>query len=81
MGSAEAVICGVCHKAEANHEGLNHKFSIEGILIPVDADAAKRMPPQRSMPDHVLRLALINRGLLTPDDLNKAAAELRGLTT
>ena len=75
--------CLICGKDEQWHRDNqpNHDFSIDGRLT-------KRAPSQASDPssqnrprinmggDPVLRMALIRKGVITPEDLTQVEAEL-----
>ena len=82
--------CRICHVPLLSHGGMKHKFRSEEDrqqgLIPAKASAdASSNAGDRSREslgvalsgDPVLRMALIRKGLITPDDLTAVEAELR----
>lgn len=75
----EPAVCGICHFPEAAHTGMRHAFSVEGILSSVDDQAKNRIPRPPSTSDHVLRLAMIEAGLITPEQLTEAAKRFTAL--
>jgi hypothetical protein len=67
--------CSICGKPQgAEHDQLNHEFNINGQLIP-KAKPAHSKPPSAYRPtvigawDIELRQALINKGIITHEDL------------
>jgi hypothetical protein len=63
-----------CGQDEEAHKGLNHEFSPDGSLV-------QKIPPTPPTPrvavDVCLRLLLIEKGLITADELAFKEAELR----
>lgn len=72
--ATEQEVCGVCKGDKASHEGKVHKFSPSGELI-----EQKPIPRQAvaSGIDIVLRLILIEKGLITMDDIVVKEEQLR----
>lgn len=66
--------CGVCGKSRAEHEDMNHEFDIVGNLRP---KAAKQPPKALSSVDIPLRLLLIDKGVITAEELTVKEASLR----
>lgn len=72
--------CSMCGVTAENHTGRRHPFTPAGM--PMDQSFLKKqdaqVPPVQQMPapaapfDPVLRMALINKGLITPEDLTAA---------
>jgi hypothetical protein len=79
MTENEPPVCGICHFEEHAHTGMRHAFSVEGILTSVDDQAKNRIPRPPSSSDHVLRLALIEAGTLTADQITEAAKKFTAL--
>lgn len=78
MASDACSLCGVQerpHRAAEAEGEVNHKFSPTGQLVQIDRRAAHTPPRTISTADAALRLALIDKGILSYDDL--AAAEVR----
>lgn len=69
----EVVFCKVCGVDRGLHTPLNHKFSTDGTLVPIE-----KLPPQSTRPqtrvvianavDMELRDLLIRKGVLTYED-------------
>lgn len=81
--------CSHCPRAEKEHKAaeregvVRHKFNTNGQLIPVDpATVGKPEQPQQprsvtTPADPILRYLLIQAGVITVEDLDKAEAVLR----
>lgn len=64
-----------CGKTRDDHLGMAHEFSVDGQLRKASESVQMRQSSFGS--DPVLRLALINAGVITPEDLTKADAILQ----
>jgi hypothetical protein len=81
--------CGMCGVPEEGHEGRRHPFTPEGVDAGTDWLKQKQTTPEASAApqpqmssfpfDPVLRLALINKGVLTPDDLTQAEQQIKAI--
>lgn len=82
-------LCSMCGVTEANHTGRRHPFVPEGQHAGTDwlkqkqttpEESAAPQPQMSSLPfDPVLRLALINKGVLSTDDLTSAENQLKSI--
>jgi hypothetical protein len=66
----------MCNRPEDGHTGIRHPFTPPGVAQSLEAPEQTgfvRTAQAVDMPfDPVLRMALINKGVLTPDDLTEA---------
>lgn len=77
LSDESSELCGVCGLVEARHDDqIRHEFSPEGNL--------RQKPPPRSdtkptlsSGDPILRIALIRKGILTPDELSAAEEDFQ----
>lgn len=71
--------CGLCGQPEGAHSLMNHEFSVTGQLI---AKTPQKAQPVRVVhqADYVLRAVLLDRGIITGEELNKKEVEFRGLS-
>jgi hypothetical protein len=74
--SNSEVECGVCGTPQGQHGGMNHKFSAEGILEVVEPQKQRKSSAPSSI-DIPLRLLLIDKGLITQEDLTVKEMQLR----
>lgn len=79
-------VCRVCSTSLQNHMGHNHDFSLDGQLHappapgPFVDSGNTPTPPPASLNlglDPILRYVLIEKGIITSDDLTEAEAKLR----
>jgi len=68
------VRCGVCGKTKPDHHGMAHQFNADGALIPTEP---QQKPPAISGLDIPLRLLLIDKGLITAEELTLKEVALR----
>lgn len=68
------VRCGVCDKTKPEHTGMAHRFSPGGQLI---VEAPKEQVKVISGIDVALRLLLIDKGIITGEELMLKEAALR----
>jgi len=71
--------CGICGKTEPEHEVLNHVFSTSGQLI-----AKAQQKPKREVvvaPDYILRALLMEKGIITGEELIGKEAEFNARFT
>ena len=86
--------CGVCGREDRKkHEALelegtlNHQFNIEGDLVPTRREMpmlgeAQQAPDPLGMhADPVLRQALIDKGVLEPQDLINATLKIQAISS
>lgn len=66
--------CAICLIPEELHNGMAHKFSEDGDLIPVATEPEKK-PRMMAVPDPALRALLIEKGIISYEEL--AAMEVR----
>jgi hypothetical protein len=74
------VLCEVCRQTKAWHEEHRpqHEFSLDGQLRRAQPMTVEAPMPNVSIPsDPILRLVLIEKGLITSEDLAEAEAKLR----
>lgn len=67
-------LCSICSAPEAYHAELNHEFNLNGQLIPKSKQPA---PTAASGIDIALRLLLLEKGIITSQELMLKEAELR----
>ena len=74
-------MCGLCGKDERSHMSLNHEYSITGQLIPRSQNQPEA--PQKvtvnmmSSSDVALRSLLVQKGLVTAEEIFTKEAEIR----
>jgi hypothetical protein len=68
--------CTMCNRPEDSHEGMRHPFTPPGVeqhLEGPEKTGTVKVTHAPDMPfDPILRMALINKGVLTPADLTEA---------
>lgn len=69
--------CGVCGLSPEAHASLNHEFSPSGELIPKKTATDSPKPVSLGGVDVVLRMVLIDLGIVTAEDLALKEAQLR----
>jgi len=80
---SESRHCGVCSLSEADHLTLQsqgkirHKFSLDGQLIPMVTEQPK---PKNlvAIPDPALRALLLEKGIITYEELASKEVEILG---
>jgi hypothetical protein len=69
-------LCTMCNRPEDGHLGMRHPFTPPGVAQSLEGPektGSVKMAQAPDMPfDPILRMALINKGVLTPDDLTEA---------
>jgi hypothetical protein len=72
-------VCRTCEKPREGHEKFQHPFNDGSLANPLARPAASITPPAHPF-DPVLRQALIDKGVLTPDDLRSAQDKIDAVT-
>lgn len=73
--------CVVCGDLENDHQRI-HPFSASGVRLPLGFFAGRNTSSPRAsdLPvDLVLRQALLDKGMITPDDVAKAATRVQAI--
>ena len=73
--------CSICGGTPGDHQGRAHKFSVDGKVHKAQpAEAPRVVPGASAMPgDPVLRYLLIDKGLITVEELTAAEEKLRSV--
>lgn len=79
--------CTMCGKTLGNHQGMRHPYSPEGVewgmSVQVNDKPTELPAGMRAISspfDPILRQALIDKGVITPDDLLNAEAKIKAVT-
>lgn len=74
--ASEPELCTMCNRPEDGHVGMRHPFTMPGSVQRLEGPEMTGVVRQSQAPempfDPVLRMALINTGVLTPQDLTDA---------
>lgn len=75
------LLCAVCGRDDLDHVGLNHEFSTTGQLIPKVPTQPTQLKVVQTG-DYLLRAVLLDKGLVTGEELNEMEVKLRaGVST
>lgn len=77
--------CKICGRTRAEHGDLVHEFSADGSLVKNESSnrSSERVPGSQKAPqatlkgDPVLRMVMVRKGLITPEELKEVEDELR----
>jgi hypothetical protein len=72
--TSKDIVCGVCGRIKTAHDELNHEFDVNGVLR---AKEVKQEPRVVSGLDIPLRLLLVDKGIITAEELGVKEALLR----
>ncbi len=76
---AGSEVCGICEQPEELHVGTAHKFSVDGQLIAVTPTQKQPQPKSLiAIPDPALRAILLEKGIITYEELAAKEVEILG---